>query len=711
MPDPNQTATPVAATRPDPGGAPLQSGAQARPGDPDARNELGNSLLALGRPEAAAQCFREAIALEPGFAEAHFNLALALRSQGQTGAAMQCLRQAIGLRPDFFQALFVLGNLLWDAGDLADASACYREAIALEPGFAEAHFNLGNAARALGDSRDAEASYRQALQVRPHFAQAWNNLGQLFKDRNRIEEALECYGRAIEIDPGLAEAHYNIGVARQLDGRFYEGLAHFEQALRHDPSYAPARWLHDLSLPILYERPEEIREMRQRFGVHLSRLIRETPLDSPGDRRRALSGVASTTHFFLQYQGQNDRDLQREYGGFLQRVLAAGYPQWSSRPPMPALGPGERIRVGYVSSFMRDHTVGQFLLGWLEGHRRDRVEIFCYHIGSDTDAVTDRIRARADVFHQVGGHLEAAAGRIAADPLHLLVYTDIGMNALASQLAALRLAPVQCKGWGHPVTTGLPSIDYYLSSDLMEPDDATAHYSETLVRLPNLALHYTPPPLPARPLARPELGLPDDAFVYLNSQSLFKNLPQHDDLYPRIAREVPHAQFVFISHSRPAVTARFRDRLARAFDAHGLPADRFCHFTRRLDFQGFLSLNLASDALLDTLEWSGGKTTLEALGCGLPVVTCPGRFMRGRHAFAMLRMMGISRTVAADKDEYVRIAVRLAHDPHLLAEMRSEIAGRIDRLYRDTAFIGALEDFYAAQVRAHRRAPHPGERP
>ena len=431
---------------------------------------------------------------------------------------------------------------------------------------------------------------------------------------------------------------------------------------------------------------------------NLSRLIRETPLDSPDARRRALSGVASTTHFFLQYQGQNDRDLQREYGGFLQRVMAAGYPQWASRPPMPALGASERIRVGYVSSFMRDHTVGQFLLGWLEGHRRDRFEISCYHIGNDTDGVTDRIRARADMFHQLGGHLEAAAGRIAADPLHILVYTDIGMNALASQLAALRLAPVQCKGWGHPVTTGLPSIDYYLSSDLMEPDDAAAHYSETLVRLPNLALNYTPPPLPARPLTRADLGLRDDAFVYLNSQSLFKNLPQHDDIYPRIAREVPHAQFVFIAHSRPAVTERFRHRLACAFDAHGLPADRFCHFTRRLDFQGFLSLNLASDALLDTLEWSGGKTTLEALGCGLPVVTCPGRFMRGRHAFAMLRMMGIARTVAADKDGYVRVAVELAHDPGLLAEMRSRVAERRSRLYGDSRFIEALEDFYTGVV-------------
>ncbi|HSV93012.1 MAG TPA: tetratricopeptide repeat protein, partial [Desulfobacterales bacterium] len=549
-----------------------------------------------------------------------------------------------------------------------------------------------------GDSRSAEEAYRRALGVRDDFAQAWNNLGQVFKDRNRIDEALTCYGRALQADPGLAEAHYNIGVARQLDGRYDESLAHFEQALLCDPSYAPARWLHDLSLPILYERPEDIHLLRRRFAANLERLIRETPIESAEDRRRALAGVASTTHFFLQYQGLDDRDLQRAYGGFLQRVMAACYPQWSERPPMPALGAGERIRVGYVSSFMRNHTVGQFLLGWLEGHRRDRFEIFCYHIGVDTDAVTERIRARADVFHQVGGHLEAAAGQISADRLHLLVYTDIGMNALASQLAALWLAPVQCKGWGHPVTTGLPSIDYYLSSDLMEPEDAAEHYSETLIRLPNLALHYTPPALPDRPLPRVELGLSDSAFVYLNSQSLFKNLPQHDDVYPRIAREVPHAQFVFISHSRAAVTERFRTRLARAFDVYGMPAERFCRFTQRLDFAGFLSLNLASDALLDTLEWSGGKTTLEALSCGLPVVTCPGRFMRGRHAFAMLRMMGITRTVAADKDEYIRVAVELAQDPGLLAEMRTLVAERKDRLVRDSSFSEALEDFLAREV-------------
>jgi predicted O-linked N-acetylglucosamine transferase (SPINDLY family) len=677
----------------------------------DECNALGNLLLNQGRPDSAAPWFQKAIALEPGFAEAYFNLALALRDQGQPRPAIRCLNRALDLRPDFFQARFALGNLLWDAGDADGAAGCYRQTIALQPGFAEAYFNLGNSARARGNHQEADAAYRRALQIRPDFAQAWNNLGQVFKDRNRIEEALECYDRALAANPAMAEAHYNIGVARQLDGRFGESLPHFAQALSHDPTYAPARWLHELSLPILYERPQEIHTLRARFTENLNRLIRETPLDRMAECRQALAGVASTTLFFLPYQGQDDLALQRAYGGFLQRVMAANYPQWSGPKSMPALPAGERIRIGYVSSFMRSHTVGQFLLGWLEGHRRDRFEIFCYHIGIETDAVTDRIRAQADVFHPVGDHLETAAGRIAADNLHILVYTDIGMNALASQLAALRLAPVQCKGWGHPVTTGLPTIDYYLSSDLMEPDDAPEHYSEKLIRLPNLALYYTPPRLPERFPSRVQLGLRPDAFVYLNSQSLFKNLPQHDDIYPRIAREIPHAQFVFISHSRPKVTETFRRRLKRAFDAHGLAIDAFCRFMHRLNFPDFLGLNRVSDVLLDTLEWSGGKTVLEALSCGLPVVTCPGRFMRGRHAAAMLRMMGIYRTVAPDKEAYIRLAVELARDPHRLAETRNQIAARRDRLYRDSGFIAALEHFYTSLVPAQGPASRLGKQP
>jgi predicted O-linked N-acetylglucosamine transferase (SPINDLY family) len=232
----------------------------------------------------------------------------------------------------------------------------------------------------------------------------------------------------------------------------------------------------------------------------------------------------------------------------------------------------------------------------------------------------------------------------------------------------------------------------------MEPEGAQAHYTERLVRLPNLALNVSPPRLPAAPRTRPALGLPPEGVLYLSSQSLFKYLPDHDDIYPRIAREVPEARFIFIAHRQPGITRRFRARLDRAFRAFGLDAGRYCHFQPQRAYEDFLSVNLRCDILLDTLEWSGGKTTLEAIACGLPVVTLPGRFMRGRHAYAMLAMMGIRETVAADKEAYIRIAAALGSDAGAREQARRLLAERRDRLYGDTRFMRALEDFLAAEV-------------
>jgi predicted O-linked N-acetylglucosamine transferase (SPINDLY family) len=274
------------------------------------------------------------------------------------------------------------------------------------------------------------------------------------------------------------------------------------------------------------------------------------------------------------------------------------------------------------------------------------------------------------------------------------VYTDIGMNALATQLAALRLAPVQCKGWGHPVTTGLPTIDYYLSSDLMEPENAQKHYSETLVRLPNLALAYNPPDLPLHPKTRRDFGLPEEAFICLNSQSLFKLLPQHDDIYPRIALAAQNARFVFLAHGVQEITDQFTERLAAVFKTFDLIAGDYCYMLPRQNFPDFLSLNIVSDLLLDSFDWSGGKTTLEAISCGLPVVTRPGKLMRGRHSSAMLTMMGAEETIAEDKTAYIRLVARLSTDRKFYEQIVGNICARRDKLYNDAECIRVLEDFF-----------------
>ena len=283
---------------------------------------------------------------------------------------------------------------------------------------------------------------------------------------------------------------------------------------------------------------------------------------------------------------------------------------------------------------------------------------------------------------------------ILADAPHVLIYPGILMDMISFQLAAQRLAPVQCNSWGHPETSGLPTLDYFLSSDLMEPPDATEHYTERLVRLPNLSVYYEPVATEAVALTRQELGLRADAPTFWCGQSLYKYLPQFDDVYPRIAIQAPNSQFVFLRHhSIPRVTEIFQARLERAFAAHGLTASNHCVFLDRLGQSEFVAAMGLCDVFLDSIDWSGCNSALESLPHDLPIVTVPGALMRGRHSTAILKMMGITETIAGTVDDYVAIAARLANDPHERQALSRRIAENKQRVYRDRACITALEDF------------------
>ena len=188
------------------------------------------------------------------------------------------------------------------------------------------------------------------------------------------------------------------------------------------------------------------------------------------------------------------------------------------------------------------------------------------------------------------------------------------MDPIAARLAAQRLAPVQCVAWGQPDTTGFPSVDYFLSSELMEPSDGGTRYTERLVRLPNLGLWYRPDVRSALRLDRAALGLRDGEPVYRSGQALYKYLPQYDEIFPRIAAAVGECQFVFIGFAKSAeVTAAFRARLGRAFAAMGLDAERYCVVLPPMSQERFVAAVGLADVVLDTPGWSGGKSTLDCL--------------------------------------------------------------------------------------------------
>jgi CRISPR-associated protein Csy1 len=221
----------------------------------------------------------------------------------------------------------------------------------------------------------------------------------------------------------------------------------------------------------------------------------------------------------------------------------------------------------------------------------------------------------------------------------------------------------------------------------MEPPEAAGHYTEKLVTLPGIGTRYRAPMVPADAL-REAFGLPAGIPLLLCPQSLFKIHPDNDALFARVLQAVPAAQLVLFEGRDPSLTARFRARLAAA----GI-GDARLRLLPQCGHDDFLRINRVCDGMLDTLHWSGGNTSLDAIACGLPIVTLPGRFMRGRQSAGMLRLMGIDELVARDPDHYVEIAARLCLDGAWRDAVRARIVAARDRVFDDPAPIAALAEF------------------
>jgi predicted O-linked N-acetylglucosamine transferase (SPINDLY family) len=660
-----------------------------KPGFAPHHNSLGHAYRRLGRLEDAAREYEAGALLRPESAEIHSNLATTLLDLGRAEEAVAQYRLAAGQAPDNPDVWYNLANALAATGPPDETEQCYRTAIALKPGFAAALANYGRWLMIRGRFAEAEIHLAESLTMAPVQAGTWNNLGIVSHELGRVE-AEPCFRNAIEIEPGLADAHYNLGCLLSEHGRTDEAIACHRAALAVEPGCARARLAVCMTqLPIGYRSQREVRRRRRRYAAELKAL-------AGADR---LADVVGTSQpFFLPYQQQDDRALQARYGQLVCRVMDEAFPPVTLAGP-PA--PGERIRLGIVSGFFCDHTLMKlFLEGWLTQLDRSRFEVTGFYTGRTADTLTARCAGWCERFVQGLSSISAWRDAILSAAPHILLYPEIGIDPIAGGLAAMRLARVQCVAWGQPNTSGMPTIDHYLSSALMEPDNGDAHYTEHLVRLPNLGLFYTPDAPPdVGGAGRERFGLAPDAPVFWSGQALYKYLPRYDRVFPRIAAELGACQFVFIAFAKSrAVTEAFRDRLSAAFARAGLDAAGHVVILPPMPQQDFVHAAGLADVFLDTIGWSGGKSTLDCLAVDPAIVTLPGRFMRGRHTAAILKRIGCEATIAGSLEDYVSIAVRLARDPVWRAEVRQAVAAGKHRAFGDTGYIRALETFLAGAV-------------
>lgn len=672
----------------------LLKAVEADPANSLLHRDLGGVYAEAGEHSRASASYEAALALRPADPSLHKALARAFLNTKQLEKAEQQFRRALSLDPGSAGLQSDLGKTLIDLGRLEEAEQLLRGALQADADDGNTHNRLGTLLRFKGEYENAEAHFREAIRLGADVGDAYNNLGAVLSEQGKPAEAEACFRSAVAHEPAHAMAWCNLGLILSNRALHEQTEECFRTAIQADPKYFYARIALVMNkLLEVYENEDEIARSRAAYQEALEDLCRWLPGDDQ-QVATAAESIGWVTPFHLAYQGKDDCELQATYGKFVCSLMAKRFPELASPPPMPALEAGKPLRVGVVSGFFFDHSVWKTLTrGWIENLDRSRFEIHGYYTRPVQDAATAAARLACSEFVE-GLPFEVLARKIRSSALHVLIFPEIGMDPVTTKLATLRLAPIQCNSWGHPTASGMPTIDYYLSSEVMEPESADHLYTEKLIRLPNLSVHYRPPAYPVRTLTRGAVGLRDNSVVFLCAQSLFKYLPQYDALFPRTARQLNDSQFVFFAsqHSRE-LTDKFLRRITRAFEKEGVdPASRVVMLPR-VDNSTFQAVARISDIYLDSIGWSGCNTTLESMVCALPAITCKGSAMRGRHTYAFLKMMGLEELVAADLPSYVDLAVRLGGDHDWRRQIRGQIEARLPRLFGDMACVHALEDF------------------
>lgn len=546
------------------------------------------------------------------------------------------------------EELSSLGQQHESAGRVQEAMTHYEAASQQEPWVAEHALQIGNLLTATNRFAEAERSYRGAVAVDPTCFPAWAMLGQNLADRGHIERASQAYDRALSIDPR-----------------------------------SKLKIIRACLLPHIYDSKDSVIEYRRQLTEGLRELHAEGVTVDP-------SREIVPNFFLLAYQGGDVLELQKSFADLFQP------PEQYRQCPVKSGSSGRRIRVGILSEYFCNHTIGTLNRGLIEHLDREQFEVTVISLSAVQDETSQHYRKCADHYVTVGSDLPRTINAIRELQLDILCFADIGMSCLGLTLACLRFAPVQCVVWGHPLTTGLPTVDYFLSGKLYETSEADRDYTEQLVRLDGLQTSYPRPTLLA-PKSREHFGLPANANLYGCLQTLFKYHPEFDSILGDILRRDPNGLLVILEGRH----AKWKESLIQRW-SQSMPdvIDRV-RFIPPVPRHDFLALCQTVDVLLDTIQFGGGNTTFEAMAVGTPVVTWPSPYLRSRLALGIYRHMDWMECVADSAENYVEIATRFGTNPEERQRASNTIAERSQTLFEDMASIRAFEKFFQQAYEEH----------
>ncbi len=615
---------------------------QENPVHSDALNLSGLIAHQTSNNAKAAELIKKAIQSNPKNPDYHYNLGIVLSSLGQWTEAIQAYRQTLSLKPDYFEALNNLGNILRKHGNTESAIEIYNKALKLQPDCAEIWNNLGNILNEQNQAENAIENYNKAIQLKPDYAEAWNNLGSALFEQNRYKDAIQHYRRALELKPDYAEAWDNLGGIMEAIGDFKTAIESCRQSLKYKPDYLKAfsNLLYLLSYNVLCSPEQILNEHRNWDSMH-------------GDKHQ--------TDIFSHTKPTNTN---------------------------------ERLRIGYVSSDFRKHALSFFFEPILKNHDRTQVEVYCYSNVHKPDEVTERLKTMTDEWCST---LEMSdkevAQKINNDNIDILI--DLSGHTAKNRLTIFtyRPAPIQVTYLGYCSTTGLKTMDYWITDTIMHPEDTVELAVEEIVRLERCWTCYQPP------ANAPEIvseAQPDNIITFGSFNNLSKLSSEVVKCWSQLLKEVTNSRLVL--KARQLSDPFMQERVLNQFALHGISSNQLILLPNTPSYMADYN---KIDIALDTFPRTGGVTTADALWMGVPVITMSGQRYIERQGASILNQIGLEELITSTPEEYISRAVTLAKDQ----TRRDELKMSLRKLMTNSSLCDG-RDLAQALEKAYRKMWH-----
>jgi len=697
---------------------------------------MARQLQKIHQLQSAIDVYWEISEIDPQLAQVWYELASCYHAAKQWNLAEEAITNALAIMPDPPEHNYLMATIQSKLGKNPETViSFYQRALYLDPKHFKCNRELGEFYLQRNLTEECIQQCKKALQYYPNNSSILDLLARGYEATNNQDYAylFKAYSIYYQQKSGcwpetltfLKKINYrHLADNFKWDNfQYYSILTSCLKLCNHTQEYIQTleeiqtkflnndlviQRLIQVALPVIYANVNEVSDYRHRFSQLARRWVsacQEKIKEQESEVGQLVNSALATTNFYLGYQAQNDLEIQRLFGIYFHQLWQYTLPCTQKSIRIRPLSSNRRFRIGFLSSHFAN--LGILYFHWVEKLDSKKFEVIAYNLGEkdiiELPELTQLFRESAQQFKNlaIGENLNTLCQQIIDDELDVLIYPEVGLDSIFNCLAYVRLAPIQCTTWAHPITSGSPTIDYFLSSELMEPDDGNDHYTEKLVPLPNLGFSLPTVSLPKLNKTRADFQLGENRIIYLCTQSLFKYLPQHDWILPKIAQANHRSQFVFVDPVQgPIITDCFKQRLAARFSEFQLNYEDYCMFLPRLHNTDFMMINQLGDIFLDCLSWSGGLTTRHAIACGLPIVTYPGQLMRSRHSFAMLQMMGVTETIAESEENYVDIAIRLGIDDQWRCRIRNRMTANQERLFNDQVCITALESFLENAIKA-----------